>query len=270
MVSGQGRQAKSRPRDPVLGVLACRSGAPHGIHSLVNQPPNVNPSAPILIAPSILSADFGRLAAEVTAVETAGADWIHVDVMDGHFVPNLTIGPVVVGAVRAASRLVVDVHLMIANPERYLEDYARAGADVLTVHVEACTHLQRVLKRIRDLGKKAGVALNPHTPEDAIRYVLQDVDLVLVMTVNPGFGGQSFLPGVVPKIRAVREMLDTAKSQAWLEVDGGVAPGTSGIVAAAGARVLVAGSAVFSAGDYAPRILSLRTEAARASGPGRP
>ncbi len=184
--------------------------------------------------------------------------------MDGHFVPNLTIGPVVARAVRAATQRTVDVHLMITSPDRYVEDFAKAGADVITVHVEACTHLQRVLRRIRDLGKKAGVALNPHTSEDTIRYVLEDLDLILIMTVNPGFGGQSFLAQVVPKIEAVHALVSRLAAPPIIEVDGGVAPGTAATAAAAGARVLVAGSAVFSHTDYAAAISAIRSEGQRA------
>jgi ribulose-phosphate 3-epimerase len=199
------------------------------------------------IAPSILSADFGRLAEEVRAVEAAGADWIHVDVMDGRFVPNITIGPLIVRAVRAATKLPVDVHLMIVEPERYVEDFRKAGADWISVHVEASPHLHRTLQQIRALGAKAGVVLNPHTSEDSIRHVLGDLDLVLVMSVNPGFGGQSFIPSALPKVRALREQIDRAGLSVELEVDGGVAAGTVASVAAAGANVVVAGSAVFGA-----------------------
>jgi ribulose-phosphate 3-epimerase len=199
----------------------------------------------IRVAPSILSADFGRLAEEVRAAEEAGADWIHVDVMDGRFVPNITIGPVVVEAVRAATTLPLDVHLMIVEPERYVADFAKAGADVLSVHVEASPHLHRTLQQIRGLGKKAGVVLNPHTPEDAIRHVLGDIDLVLVMSVNPGFGGQSFIPSALGKLRALRRAIDEGGHDVVLEIDGGVAPGTAEQVIEAGARMLVAGSAVF-------------------------
>lgn len=202
---------------------------------------------PLRIAPSILSADFGRLAEEVRAVEAAGADWIHVDVMDGRFVPNITIGPLIVKAVRAATRLPVDVHLMIVEPERYVADFVRAGADWVSVHVEASPHLQRTLQQIRGLGAKAGVVLNPHTSEEAIRYVLGDLDLVLVMSVNPGFGGQSFIPGALPKLAALRAAIDARGLDVALEVDGGVAAATAGEVARAGARVLVAGSAIFGA-----------------------
>ena len=197
------------------------------------------------IAPSILSADFGRLDEEVRAVEAAGADWIHVDVMDGRFVPNITIGPVVVEAVRRATRLPLDVHLMIVEPERYVADFRKAGADWMSVHVEASPHLHRTLQQIRALGARAGVVLDPHTSEEAIRYVLGDLDLILVMSVNPGFGGQSFIPAALPKLRALRSAIDGAGLDVTLEVDGGVAPATSGAVVGAGARVLVAGSAVF-------------------------
>jgi ribulose-phosphate 3-epimerase len=205
----------------------------------------------VRIAPSILSADFGRLADEVRAAEAAGADWIHVDVMDGRFVPNITIGPVVVKAVRAATRLPLDVHLMIVEPERYVDEFAKAGADVISVHVEASPHLHRTVQHVRALGKKAGVVLNPHTSEESIRHVLGDVDLVLVMSVNPGFGGQSFIPSALEKLRALRGMIDRGGRDVILEVDGGVAPGgVAKAVVEAGARMLVAGSAVFGkAGD---------------------
>ena len=214
--------------------------------------------APIKIAPSILSADFGRLADDVRAVEAAGADWIHVDVMDGRFVPNITLGPIVVRAVRNATSLPVDVHLMIVEPERYVAAFAEAGADVISVHAEACPHLQRVLRQIRDLGKKAGVVLNPHTTEDVLRYVLDDVDLVLVMSVNPGFGGQAFLPQVLPKVRAIRAMLDQSGRDVALEVDGGVTTETLPALVEAGARVFVAGSSVFGKPDLAAAIAALR------------
>ena len=215
----------------------------------------------VLVAPSILSADFGRLADEVRAADDAGADWIHVDVMDGRFVPNITIGPVVVKAVRKATGLPLDVHLMIVEPERYLAAFAEAGADVLSVQVEACPHLHRTVQQIRSLGKKAGVVLNPHTPEDQLRYVIGDVDLVLVMSVNPGFGGQSFLPEVLPKIRAIRAMIDATGRDVALEVDGGVAPGTARLCAEAGASVLVAGSAVFGQPSYRDAIAAIKADA---------
>ncbi len=208
--------------------------------------------SPAKIAPSILSADFGRLAEEVRAVEAAGADWIHVDVMDGRFVPNITIGPLIVRAVRQATRLPVDVHLMIVEPERYVADFVKAGADLVSVHVEASPHLHRTVQQIRAAGAKAGVVLNPHTPEESVRCVLEDVDLVLVMSVNPGFGGQSFIPSALPKIAALRARIDAIGRDIALEVDGGVARGTAEQVVAAGADVLVAGSAVFGAAAGAP------------------
>jgi ribulose-phosphate 3-epimerase len=218
--------------------------------------------APVLIAPSILSADFARLGEEVTALERAGADWAHVDVMDGRFVPNMTIGPLVVKALRPVTKLPLDVHLMIVEPERYVQDFAQAGADIITVHAEACTHLHRVLQQIRALGKKAGVSLNPHTPEDVLRYVLDLTDLVLIMSVNPGFGGQEFIPAVLPKIASVRAMIRASGKPIHLQVDGGVKPGIARQVVQAGADVLVAGSAVFSGGDYAGAIAKLRAEGA--------
>ena len=216
---------------------------------------------PVRIAPSILAADFGRLAEEVRAVEEAGADWIHVDVMDGHFVPNLTIGPVVVEAVRAATRLPLDVHLMIEAPERSLESYVAAGADVVGVHVETCPHLHRPLAQIREAGARASVVLNPATPVEAVEPVLGDLDQVLVMTVNPGFGGQKFIESGLAKIERLRRWIDERELDVDLEVDGGVGPGTAGRVAQAGSDVLVAGTAIFRAPDYATAIEGLRKEA---------
>jgi ribulose-phosphate 3-epimerase len=218
----------------------------------------------VRVAPSILSADLGRLADEIRDVESAGADWIHVDVMDGRFVPNITLGPIIVAAARRATRLPLDVHLMIVEPERYLEAFAAAGADVISVHVETCTHLQRTLAQIRGLGKRAGVVLNPHTPESAIEYVLGDVDLVLAMSVNPGYGGQSFLPAVLPKIAALRKAIDRAGLAVDLEVDGGVTPDTARQIVEAGARVLVAGNAVFGRTDRASAIAAVRRAAGAA------
>jgi ribulose-phosphate 3-epimerase len=217
----------------------------------------------IRIAPSLLSADFGRLAEEVRAAEEAGGDLVHVDVMDGRYVPNITIGPVVVKAIRKAARGVVDVHLMIVEPERYLEDFAKAGADNLTVHAEACVHLHRVVQQIRGLGKKPGVSLNPHTPIDVLDVVLPDLASVLIMTVNPGFGGQAFIANVVPKIRALRQEIDRRGLAVDIEVDGGIGPETAPIVAEAGASVLVAGAAVFGKPDYAAAIREIRAAAER-------
>ena len=210
-----------------------------------------------LLSASILSANFGRLAEEVEAVEAAGADWIHVDVMDGHFVPNITIGPNMVKALSQVTRLPLDVHLMIEKPGRYLEDFVKAGAKWLGVHAEACVHLHRVIQRIKELGVKAAVALNPATPLCMIDLVLPDVDMVLLMTVNPGFGGQTFIPNVLPKIRQCRSMIDDAGLSTLLQVDGGVNPETAGELAEAGVDVFVAGSAVFR-GDYAQNIRNLK------------
>ncbi len=215
----------------------------------------------MLIAPSILSADFGRLAEEVRAVERAGADWIHVDVMDGRFVPNITIGPAIVKAVRAATRLPLDVHLMIVEPEKYLDDFAAAGADRLSVHVETCPHLQRTLQHIRHLGKRAGVVLNPATHEYTIQYALDVADLVLVMSVNPGFGGSRSSRRSWPKVRAIRKMIDAQGRDIRLEIDGGIAVGTASKAVAAGADVLVAGNAVFTHPDYAQAIAAIRADA---------
>ena len=213
----------------------------------------------IQVAPSILSADFSRLGDEIRAVEAAGADIIHVDVMDGHFVPNITIGPLVVEAARKITRLPLDVHLMIENPERYIADFARAGADYLTVHAEAACHLHRLVQTIREhRGVKAAVSLNPATPLDALDYVLGEVDMVLIMSVNPGFGGQAFIPSALDKIGRLRRSIDDRKLSVEIEVDGGVKPDNAARIAAAGADILVAGSAVFGAKDYAAAISGIR------------
>lgn len=212
-----------------------------------------------LIAPSILSADFTRLGEQIAAADEAGADWIHLDVMDGHFVPNITIGPLVVAAARRATRLPLDVHLMIEKPDRFLSDFVAAGASSLTVHQETCPHLHRTVQRIRELGARPGVSINPATPVESLVDILPLVDLVLVMTVNPGFGGQEFIPECLPKITRLRRYLAaTGGSQPEIEVDGGIDAKTAPAVVAAGASVLVAGSAIFSNGAVADNIRALR------------
>jgi ribulose-phosphate 3-epimerase len=223
-------------------------------------------SRPTLIAPSILSADFGRLADEVRAVTAAGADYIHVDVMDGHFVPNLTIGPPVIRALRRATNLPLDVHLMIEEPDRWISEYAAAGADLICVHAEACAHLHRAVQMIHAARKKAAVALNPATPIDHLRYVLEIVDMVLVMSVNPGFGGQSFIPQVIEKIRELRAEADRRGLPLDIEVDGGIKVENVDMVAAAGANVLVSGSGIFGEPDYAETISRMRQRADLAAG----
>ncbi len=215
----------------------------------------------IKIAPSILSADFSRLGEDVQAVDRAGADYIHVDVMDGHFVPNITIGPLVVAALRKITAKPLDVHLMIENPDRYISDFAKAGADIITVHQEAVPHLHRTVQLIKSLGKKAGISLNPATPVETLDIILDELDLVLVMSVNPGFGGQTFIPSALDKIRALRQRITARGLVTELEVDGGVKIDNIHEVVAAGADVLVAGSAVFNTADYAATILALRENA---------
>ncbi len=219
-----------------------------------------SPLHAIAIAPSILSADFGRLAEEVHAVEAAGADLIHVDVMDGRFVPNITLGPLVVKAIRRATKLPLDLHLMIVEPEKYLEAFADAGADTINIHFEATAHSHRALQQIRALKKRAGLALNPATSADALSYLWSSLDQVLVMSVNPGFGGQAFIPDVLPKVTAIRRMIDEGKHPIEIEIDGGIAEGTVGLAVSAGACALVAGNAIFTKPDYKAAIDVLRRE----------
>jgi ribulose-phosphate 3-epimerase len=212
----------------------------------------------VKIAPSLLSADFGRLAEEIRAAEAAGGDVLHVDVMDGRFVPNITIGPLVVRAIRKAASIPLEVHLMIVEPEKYIEEFAAAGADVIFVHVETCPHLHRTLQQIRATGKKVGVSINPHTPIETLTHILPDVSSVLIMTVNPGFGGQAFIPTMVPKIAALRDEIARRKLSIEIAVDGGIGPATSGAVVEAGARNLIAGAAIFGKPDYRAAVDAIR------------
>jgi len=215
----------------------------------------------VLIAPSILSADGSRLHEEITAIEKAGADWIHIDVMDGHFVPNITMGPAIISALRKTTKLPFDVHLMIENPERYIESFASAGADIITVHVEATNHLHRTIDIIKKAGKKAGVSLNPATPLTQIEEILPDIDLLLIMTVNPGFGGQQFIKTTLPKIIKASKMLNTLSNKPLLEVDGGINLKNISGIARAGADVLVAGASIFGTDDYQQTITALKAAA---------
>ncbi|WP_100330868.1 ribulose-phosphate 3-epimerase [Bacillus xiapuensis] len=215
----------------------------------------------VKIAPSILSADFSRLGEEIKEVEAGGADIIHVDVMDGHFVPNITIGPLIVEAIRPITKLPLDVHLMIENPDKYIEAFAKAGADYITVHTEACPHLHRTVQLIRSYGVKPGVVVNPATPAAVLDYIIEDIDMVLLMTVNPGFGGQSFIHSVVPKIRQVKEIIDAKGLDVAIEIDGGVNAETAKACAQAGADILVAGSAIYNKDDRKQAIAEIRASA---------
>ena len=212
------------------------------------------------IAPSILSADFTKLAKEIKTVEDAKADYLHIDVMDGHFVPNITVGPFIVEAARRATRLPLDVHLMIDNPDKFIPDFAKAGSDIITVHAEASRHLHRTIQYIKEQGIRAGVSLNPTTPLSVLEHILEDVDLILLMTVNPGFSGQSFIKSCLPKIERLRKMLDDGNYKAELEVDGGIKVSNIGAVAKAGADVFVAGSAIFGSDNYKKTISAMRQE----------
>jgi ribulose-phosphate 3-epimerase len=225
--------------------------------------------ADVRIAPSILSADFARLAEEVACAEKGGADLLHIDVMDGHFVPNLTVGPPIVEALRKVTKLPLDVHLMITNPDAFIPEFAEAGADYLTVHVETCPHLHRTVQAIKERGVKAGVTLNPATSLTAIEEVIEDVDLLLIMSVSPGFGGQQFIPSTLGKITRARQILDRSRSHAVLEVDGGVKVDNAGRIIEAGADILVAGSAIFTSQDYRATITAMR-QAARRTRKGKP
>jgi ribulose-phosphate 3-epimerase len=212
----------------------------------------------ILVAPSILSADFSKLSEEIKAVENAGADWIHIDVMDGHFVPNITIGPIVVSKIRNISKIFFDVHLMIENPDKYIEQFAKAGADLITIHAEACKNIGSIIYSIKKLGCKAGISINPETSVDAIKGIIKDVDLVLVMSVHPGFGGQGFIKDVLPKIKKVKNLIDETGEEIYLEVDGGINNKNAKTVIEHGANVLVAGNYIFTNNDYKKAIQSLK------------
>lgn len=224
----------------------------------------------IRIAPSILSADFARLADEIARVERGGADLLHIDVMDGHFVPNLTVGPPIVEALRKVTKLPLDVHLMMTNPDAFVAEFAEAGADYLTVHVETCPHLHRTVQSIKERGVKAGVSVNPATPIGLLEEIARDADLILIMSVNPGFGGQQFIPSSLQKVAQARQLIDRVESPAALEVDGGVKPDNAGQIIQAGADILVSGSAIFSANDYGTVIAALRAAGQSASLPRNP
>ena len=217
----------------------------------------------IIVSPSILSADFANLERDIKRVEEAGAKWLHIDVMDGHFVPNITLGPAIVKSLRKDVNMVFDAHLMIENPDNYIKEFADAGCDIIVVHQEACTHLHRTIQNIKSHGVKAGVALNPATPIETIKYVLEDVDMVLLMSVNPGFGGQSYIPVVTKKIKELRALIDEMGLDIDIEVDGGVKPSNISEVVNAGANVIVAGSAIFNAGDIDEAVKSLRENASK-------